>query len=323
MVAYYNEVEPDNCDWLRELIARGVLPDGDVDGRSIRKVSPDDLRDYDQCHFFAGIGTWALALRDAGWADDRPVWTGSCPCQPFASPGKKKGFDDERHLWPTWNDLIDERRPPVIFGEQVASPDGLTWIDLVQSDLEDKDYAIGKFDLCAAGVGAPHIRQRLYFAADAFGELADTSGGNGSDGRLHSGQGGQVEATPYVEGASKGRFIGLRDAFGSRLEGHAGHVLDRPGRTQAHRPAPTTGSRDDCPGDPMSVHPLPGPVNGFWRDALWVPCEDEKHRPLKPGLAPLVDGPAAHLLRVRGYGNGIVKQLAEEFIKSYMELNRA
>ena len=114
------------------------------------------------CHFFAGIGVWSYALRLAGWPDNRPVWTGSCPCQPFSSAGKGAGFTDERHLWPEFFRLIRECRPATVFGEQVASKDGLAWLDLVQNSLESAGYACGALDTCAAGVGAPHIRQRLY-----------------------------------------------------------------------------------------------------------------------------------------------------------------
>ncbi len=83
MTAYYNEFDPAAEAWLRELIKAGEIAPGDVDTRSIEDVRPSDLRGYTQCHFFAGIGGWSLALRMAGWPDDRPVWTGSCPCQPF------------------------------------------------------------------------------------------------------------------------------------------------------------------------------------------------------------------------------------------------
>ena len=168
MTAYYNEFDPYAAQWLRNLIAAGHIAPGEVDERSICDVDPADIRGFTQCHFFAGIGVWSYALRCAGWPDDRPVWTGSCPCQPFSAAGKRGGFGDERHLWPHLFRLISECRPPVVFGEQVASSDGLQWLDAVQADLEGADYASAAVDLCAAGVGAPHIRQRLYWVADTL-----------------------------------------------------------------------------------------------------------------------------------------------------------
>jgi len=174
MTAYYNEFDPKAAAWLRELIKAGHIAPGDVDERSIVDIRPSDLIGYTQCHFFAGIGVWSYALRRAGWPDDRPVWTGSCPCQPFSAAGKGAGFTDERHLWPHFHWLIENCRPPVVFGEQVASKDGLGWLDLVQADLEGSGYASGAVDTCAAGFGAPHIRQRLWWVgvrvADASGQ---------------------------------------------------------------------------------------------------------------------------------------------------------
>src|SRR5437879_4731102 len=87
MTCYYNDSDPFVCAWLRKLIAARLIPAGDVDERPIQEVSPEDVRGYTQAHFFAGIGGWAYALRLAGWPDDRPVWTGSAPCQPFSIAG--------------------------------------------------------------------------------------------------------------------------------------------------------------------------------------------------------------------------------------------
>nr|WP_246290759.1 DNA cytosine methyltransferase [Paraburkholderia fynbosensis] len=120
-----------------------------------------------QCHYFAGIGVWSSALRLAGWPDDRPVWTGYCPCQPFSQAGKGAGFADARHLWPARHNLISECRPPVIFGEQLVSKDVDPWIDLVFDDLEAMEYAGAANPFPSAGVGAPHIRDRTFFVAYA------------------------------------------------------------------------------------------------------------------------------------------------------------
>jgi DNA (cytosine-5)-methyltransferase 1 len=159
---YYNEYDPFAVAWLRELIKDGLIPDGIVDERSIIDVTPEDLKGFTQCHFFCGIGGWSRALQIAGWSSDRPVWTGSPPCQPFSSAGNKKGKDDLRHLWPVFFNLIRECKPPTIFGEQVASAIRFGWLDDLQTDLEAEGYAAAAVVLPSGGIGAPHKRDRLY-----------------------------------------------------------------------------------------------------------------------------------------------------------------
>ena len=165
MHAYYNENNKFAAQWLRSLIEAGEIAAGDVDDRSITEVKPDEIRGYFQHHFFAGIGGWSLALRLAGWPDDRPVFTGSCPCQPFSQAGQQRGSDDERHLWPTLFRLIRELRPATAFGEQVAGAAGYAWWDHVAADLESAGYAAAAADLPAAGAGGSHARARLYWVA--------------------------------------------------------------------------------------------------------------------------------------------------------------
>jgi DNA (cytosine-5)-methyltransferase 1 len=174
--AYYNEIDPYCVEWLRNLIREGLIADGEVDERSICDVQASDVAGYTQAHFFAGIGGWSLALRYAMFPDDRPVWTGSCPCQPFSAAGKGKASGDERHLWPIWFELISAVRPPVIFGEQVEAAIGWGWLDLVHTDLEAEGYTVGAAVLPACSVGAPHIRQRLWFVGNANGGDACTEG---------------------------------------------------------------------------------------------------------------------------------------------------
>ncbi len=169
MSAYYNENDQYAAVWLRELIKQRLIADGEVDERSICDVRADDLAGFTQCHFFAGIGGWSCALRLAGWPDSEPVWTGSCPCQPFSSVGKGLGFNDERHLWPAWFNLIEKCRPSILLGEQVASKTALAWLDVVFDNLESAQYACAAADLCAAGVAADQIRQRLWWMAHIDG----------------------------------------------------------------------------------------------------------------------------------------------------------
>lgn len=215
MTAFYNEIASYPAAWSRNLIAAGHVADGVVDERSIVELDATELVGFEQCHFFAGISGWSYALRLAGWPDDRPVWTASCPCQPFSTAGKGRGVDDERHLWPVLFELVRECRPAVLFGEQVASPAGRAWFDSVSADLESAGYAVGAANLCAAGVGAPHIRQRLYFVA-----VADADGGGLGEGKR------RFFAREPDDGRS-GSAVSMADADGQRLDGERLRVLGR------------------------------------------------------------------------------------------------
>ncbi len=186
----YNDNEPFVCAWLRKLIDAGELSPGDVCADSINDLDPARLATYTQVHLFAGIGGWPLALKLAGWPDDLAVWTGSCPCQPFSCAGRGLGVNDPRHLWPVMLSHIAKCRPPVVFGEQVASAAGREWLTGVRADLEALGYVVGASDLCAAGEGAPHIRQRLYWGAcdtKRYKQSGAQSRG-GSSGRVGTGR---------------------------------------------------------------------------------------------------------------------------------------
>ena len=365
MSAFYNEKDPFAAAWLRELIKAGEIAPGVVDDRDVRDIRPDELVGFTQCHFFAGIGGWPYALRFAGWPDDRPVWTASLPCQPHSAAGRGKGFADERHLWPHFFHLVEQCRPVTVFGEQVASPLGLAWLDLVSADMEGAGYAFWPVDLCAAGVGAPNLRQRLWFVADTEGigggaglrdrestelwgqeftdgggdvELADANGercgSGGQDTRPETGtgagadRGGSADTMADADRAGqqpsvRGRRCGepsaavhdvggssaageLGHPIGAGLERHPRHVHGAPGRTEQSGPVAEA-----------------GPVNGFWRDADWLPCRDGKARPVEPGTFPLAHGIPGRVGLLRGYGNAINPEAGAEVILAFMDMQVA
>lgn len=332
---WYNENDPHAAAWLRELIARKLIPDGVVDERSITEINASDLAVFTQCHFFAGIAGWPLALRLAGWPEDRRVWTGSCPCQPFSAAGKGEGKEDERHLWPVFFGLIEACRPPVVFGEQVASAlvvgkaggrhreeDGPVWLDGVFADLESAGYTTGAAVLGAHSVGAPHIRQRLYWLAESEGQQPHGSGdagrrgrqladgrrlgdarGEGLEGYCGDGDGGSepgridsksVGSTAEAGdtggglGNSASRGLGvIGDASRQGSGGHAdGSVVDC---RMADPDGRDTGSERKPRSGQQRLLAQGG--LGNWENSYWHPCRDGKHRrvPVEPELFPLVD----------------------------------
>jgi len=329
--AYYNEIDPYAAQWLRNLIANNLIAPGYVDERSIVEVQPADLAGYTQCHFFAGIGVWSHALRSAGWDDSRPVWTGSCPCQPFSSAGKRKGASDERHLWPHLFRLIQACRPLTVFGEQVASSDGLQWLDLVQADLEGAGYASGAVDTCAAGYGAPHIRQRLYWVAhsDNAGSQACWPSGDGTRNGAGWKRGEREPCISEPNGGMAHAHEDRRPVLGtSRVRqqrqprhdaagcGEDGGVADPIGeRGRGGQP----GSQDAGDSGQPEQAGNARPTHGFWGAADWLYCRDARWRPVEPGTFPLAHGATSRVGRLRAYGNAIVAPQAQAFVTAYLQ----
>ena len=346
MAAYYNEIEPYAAEWLRNLIKAGLIPHGEVDTRSIVDVSPDELRGYTQCHFFAGIGGWSHALRLAGWPDDRPIWTGSCPCQPFSVAGKGAGVDDARHLWPHFHRLIVACRPPVVMGEQVAGKAGYGWFDGVRTDLEGTGYAGRAVDIPALAVNAPHIRQRLYWVAVDKLANANDARFQGTERRRLAGAEGEPAGHPSERHSSHmadadqgGRGRRSRDGDGER-DGQAGErhedhrqpagggedrldvadamCIRRQGSGSLGEPSNSASSCDRQASDAVDVGAR---ANGgdFWSDAVWLTGSDGKSRRSKPGLPLLAYGVSNRVGRLRAYGNAICAPLAAEVIRAFLE----
>lgn len=318
-MTFYNDNDPFTCAWLRELIAQGSISKGVVDERSIKEVRAEDVRGYRRVHMFCGILGWDYALTLAGWPADRPIWTGSCPCQPFSAAGKRKGKEDARDLWPDMFRLIRECKPECIFGEQVEGAIGHGWLDRISADLEAEGYAVGACVLGAHSTGAPHRRQRLFWVADSQrdtrepGRLAEQPGSSVTE----EGAGTPVE--PRRRGNTSG--MGNASSQGRQERGSNGRVQQEEMGTHERQAAVSAGA------------------DSGWDRYVLIPCQDGKARRAEPGIFPLayglspgvvpggdpgeaVDANAtteARVARLRGYGNAIVPQVAALFIRAFLE----
>lgn len=391
-MTYYNEFDPHAAQWLNNLQSRGLITLGQVDERSITDVGSTDVAGTVRVHLFAGIGGWDLALQLAGWPAGRPVWTGSCPCQPFSRAGRRGGEADPRHLWPEMFRLISACRPPFVFGEQVSGPDGRTWCAGVRADLEGIGYRFDALSICAAAVGAPHVRERIYWGAerlpDARGErrdgrtadagqqegastrasghgvaggLADVSGFGRREGCENAGWGGTGGPAPWDERVGPSDYGGpnrvanpdLQRCGGIdpllRADGtgwRAGEVSETAGRSGACgvgspiRSGPQ-GQRPSVRGRPVH-RGLCEPTSqaggaGFWSHSALVDFRDGAKRRVESGSFPLAHGLPRELgrgepglrrmaggarlnrrVRLKGYGNAIVPELAAMFILAFM-----
>jgi len=338
MAAFYNEIDPYAAEWLRNLIKKGLIADGEVSTQSIINLQPADLADFTQCHFFAGIGGWSHALRLAGWTDDRPIWTGSCPCQPFSVAGKGAGTDDPRHLWPHFHRLISAIRPSVVMGEQVAGAAGYGWLDGVRSDLEREGYASRGVDIPACAVDAPHIRQRLYWVATNMADTRHMCGGDrsqSSEQELSTSSGSGATTVAVDHTASEG--LERHSQLGGIAESGVGqtgivvsgercgsiHMADalrvrRQGQGQMGESSDSTQGGN---GEASDAFNAGARSNGgrFWSDHIWLTGADGKSRRAKPGLPLLAHGISNRVGRLRAYGNAIIPQVAAEVIRSFME----
>lgn len=338
---YYNEYDKGAAAWLRELIKAGLIPNGYVDERSIVEVTAGDVEGFTQCHFFAGIGGWSYALQLAGVPATAKLWTGSPPCQPFSVAGKQLGQLDERHLAPTFMRLVDQCRPPILFGEQVAAAIGKHWLDDLFIELERQGYTCGAAVLPACSVGAPHKRDRLFFGAI---QLADTNGRGCWQGR----ESGAMDAVPQhgeddlLPSSERNTHRGVADSDDTRPQGWQ-RVSERadqqpvgPGSMgggmaksdseqqrqvsesgQCNEYAPCGRNENSTEVAGLCVDSATNPHNGYWSGADWLRCRDGKFRPVESGTFPLANGIPARVGRLRGYGNAIVPQVAAEFIKAF------
>ena len=320
MTAYYNEFDPKAAAWLRQLINNGDIAEGIVDERSVTDVQAIDLKSYTQHHFFAGIGVWSYALRNAGWSDDTPVCTASLPCQPFSVAGKNLGKKDERHLLAHFLELVRECGFNTIFGEQVEAAIRHGWLDDLQTTMEGEGYAVGHVVLGAHSVNAAHKRQRLFWVADSLKPRQQRRLSGGAHKKRQN-----IDRYSRCDSTDSG--LGYTQ--------HDGHFASK--ESGSNETSIFDSEKESNSASEFKRTSTPTSISSITSGVDWLYCKDGKRRPIKSSIKPLVNGLArgvvyrggaidpnntalARSIRLKGYGNAINADVAREFISAYMDV---
>ena len=347
-LAYYNDIDPVACAVVEKMIEAALIPDGNVECKSITDIEPEDISDYGAVHMFCGIGLWPLALRQAGWPDpsegipNSQVWTGSPPCQPFSVASTSKlGFNDERHLSPQFERLIKAVNPTTVYFEQVSGASGKTWFSALQESLEGK-YSTTGISSGACTVGSPMLRKRIYGVADRLmadreeigrqwwaSPSADSERQSRKiqqDGRtklrLKTGRPSEIDRCERgLTDSSRGEE-GMGNPNSERLEGGK---FDRENSTKNGQGRESLyGSTCESSSGNDANRPTPH-YHNFWADPDYIYCRDGYYRPIRSGGGAesatfcLLNGYPGRSASLRLLGNGIVVPQAQAFIESHIE----
>jgi DNA (cytosine-5)-methyltransferase 1 len=224
-------------------------------------------------------------LRATAYAGRIDILTGGFPCQPYSTAGKRKGKDDERHLWPEMLRVIRQCAPRYVVGENVRgliSWNGGLVFEEVCVDLEALGYAVQPFVLPACAVGAPHRRDRVWFVA-----YADNGQRKRQDQKLRTGW----DASTSRRSRSLANSDGVRLEHGAEPRG----IAKGQGQVREHltrQPTPTSWTRFPtvppiCGGDDGLPKKLDGLTFSKWRRES-----------------------------IKAYGNAIVPQVALQIFKA-------
>jgi len=235
------------------------------------------------------------AQRDFTQVRSIDVICGGFPCQPFSAAGKRRGKNDERHLWPEMFRLIQECNPKWVIGENVPGIINMG-IDAVLSDLESSGYETETFIIPACAVNAPHRRDRVWIVANTGRERADGLGeGETSFGNTGKAVNQRIQTPERVEFKGNDHVNGntqretLLNSIGARLEErNLASITDNKGyfvRTDFTRITSTE----------------------------WI---------TEPGICTRNDGVSQRVARLKALGNSVVPYIPELIGNAIMEIER-
>ena len=284
-------------------------------------------------------------IKELGTID---IITGGFPCQPFSIAGSRKGTDDNRHLWPEMFRLIKELKPRWIIGENVRNiisiEDGMVF-ENVCTDLEGEGYEVRAFNIPAAGIGAPHKRERIWIVANSRRTLRERGkfkGENANEGkeenanqyqrssststdnvadtytRLSNGSVEKVQSGRQTFDTSSQRTDvanstskGLERQFGSKLQGTR-ERFTHGSQTINSNVANADGERQQEQCGPESIQKE--------RNEPQRSSSQERHTgwEFEPDVGRVANGISGRVHRLKALGNSIVPQIAKEIGRAIM-----
>ena len=267
------------------------------------------------------------------------VVTGGFPCQPFSVAGKQKGTNDDRHLWPEMFRIIKDVKPKWVIGENVKNliniQDGVVF-ETVCTDLENAGYEVQTFNIPAASVGAPHQRERIWIVAHAISddEKQTIEGSDGEADQIPTEYWENNDPTRIPSGASRVRSarheyvedarrtlrswteLGGKNEDEDRKEN--ANQFERPGETRetvmANPSSQQSHSENNGRQPGEAREPKQVELGGGSSGSLW-PSNWE----FEPDVGRVADGIPGRAHRLKGLGNAIVPQIAEEIGKAIKE----
>jgi DNA (cytosine-5)-methyltransferase 1 len=247
------------------------------------------------------------------------VVAGGIPCQPFSSAGKRRGTDDDRHLWPSAFALVQRRKPTWVLIENVARFVTVA-LDLVQADLESAGYQSQAYVLPACAIGAPHIRKRVFILAHATSCRLEVSK-----------EATQLSMQPGSSGTRMAHSDGDRQWNGQKQPQHltqcdreANTCTDGTQGTLASIRSQQCDEHTASPGDGQSQSGMGRELNGLtaWMDRTqWPALPGKPQYEWEPPRTVARKVPH-HDARLEALGNTIVPQQIYPFLKGIVEYER-